>query len=79
LAASDKAESVKLRRGAEFVDGRAGLRGSQFGLMHSSLAVTTDGLPLGLSAIKFWTREKFKGSTELKRHINPTRVPIEYK
>jgi hypothetical protein len=48
-------------------------------LMHSSLAVTTDGLPLGLSAIKFWTREKFKGSTALKRHINPTRVPIEYK
>ena len=48
-------------------------------LMHSSLAVTTDGLPLGLAAIKFWTREKFKGSTALKRHINPTRVPIEYK
>jgi Transposase DNA-binding/Transposase Tn5 dimerisation domain len=48
-------------------------------LMHSSLAVTSDGLPLGLSAIKFWTREKFKGSTALKRHINPTRVPIEYK
>jgi len=48
-------------------------------LMHSSLALTTDGLPLGLSAIKFWTREKFKGTTALKRHINPTRVPIEYK
>jgi hypothetical protein len=48
-------------------------------LMHSSLAVTTDGLPLGLSAIKFWTREEFKGSNALKRHINPTRVPIEYK
>ena len=48
-------------------------------LMHSSLAVTTDGLPLGLSAIKFWTRDEFKGSTALKRHINPTRVPIEYK
>jgi len=48
-------------------------------LMHSSLAVTTEGLPLGLSAIKFWTREKFKGANELKRHINPTRVPIEQK
>ena len=48
-------------------------------LMHSSLAVTPEGLPLGLSAIKFWTRDKFKGSTALKRHINPTRVPIEYK
>lgn len=48
-------------------------------LMHSSLAVTPEGLPLGLGAIKFWTREKFKGSTALKRHINPTRVPIEWK
>jgi Transposase DNA-binding len=48
-------------------------------LMHSSLVVTADGLPLGLSAIKFWTREKFKGANELKRHVNPTRVPIEQK
>ena len=48
-------------------------------LMHSSLAVTTEGLPLGLTAIKFWSREKFKGTTALKRKINPTRVPIEKK
>ena len=48
-------------------------------LMHSSLAVTTDGLPLGLAAIKFWTRAKFKGTDALKRSINPTRVPIEHK
>jgi hypothetical protein len=48
-------------------------------LMHSSLAVTTDGLPLGLTSIKFWSREKFKGTSRLKRHINPTRVPIEEK
>ena len=48
-------------------------------LMHSSLAVTPDGLPLGLSAIKFWTRKKFKGTNELKRHVNPTRVPIKKK
>jgi hypothetical protein len=47
--------------------------------MHSSLGVTPDGLPLGLCAIKFWTRATFKGTTELKRHINPTRVPIEDK
>ena len=32
-------------------------------LMHSSLAVTAEGLPLGLVAIKFWTRNKFKGPT----------------
>jgi transposase-like protein len=48
-------------------------------LMHSSLAVTTEGLPLGLAAIKFWTRSKFKGTNALKRKINPTRVPIEEK
>jgi len=48
-------------------------------LMHSSLAVTPEGLPLGLSAIKFWTRQEFKGANALKKHINPTRVPIEEK
>lgn len=48
-------------------------------LMHSTLAVTVDGLPLGLAAAKFWTRKKFKGTRELKRKINPTRVPIEKK
>lgn len=48
-------------------------------LMHSSLAITTEGLPLGLGAVKFWTRDKFKGTAALKRKINPTRVPIEKK
>lgn len=48
-------------------------------LMHAGLAVTTDGLPLGLGAIKFWTRTKFKGTAALKRKVNPTRVPIEQK
>jgi hypothetical protein len=48
-------------------------------LMHSSLAVTPEGLPLGLSAIKFWTRKKFKGTAALKRKVNPTRIPIECK
>ena len=48
-------------------------------LLHSSLAVTTDGLPLGLAAVKFWNRDKFKGTAQLKRKINPTRVPIEAK
>jgi hypothetical protein len=47
--------------------------------MHSSLAVTTEGLPLGLAAIKFWSRSKFKGTNALKRSVNPTRVPIEEK
>lgn len=48
-------------------------------LMHSSLAVTTEGLPLGLMAVKYWTREKFKGTNALKKKVNPTRVPIEKK
>ncbi len=48
-------------------------------LMHSSLAVTTDGLPLGLAAVKFWTRRRFKGSKALSKKINPTRVPIDQK
>jgi hypothetical protein len=48
-------------------------------LMHSTLAVTLEGLPLGLAAIKFWSRKQFKGCNALKRKINPTRVPIEEK
>jgi Transposase DNA-binding len=48
-------------------------------LMHSSLAVTIEGLPLGLASVKFWTRKKFKGTAALKKKINPTRVPIEKK
>ena len=48
-------------------------------LMHSSLVVTTEGLPLGLAAVKFWTRKKFKGTNALKKKINPTRIPIEEK
>lgn len=48
-------------------------------LMHTSLAITTDGLPLGIPAIKFWTRDKFKGTRALSRKINPTRVRIDKK
>ncbi len=48
-------------------------------LMHSGLVVTTSGVPLGLAAIKFWTRKKFKGTHALKKKINPTRVAIEEK
>ena len=48
-------------------------------LMHSSLAVTLAGTPLGLTAVKFWTRTKLKGTHALRRYVNPTRVPIETK
>ena len=44
--------------------------------MHSSLAVTTEGLPLGLAAIKFWSRKKFKGTNALKRRIN--QLPLKF-
>jgi|TARA_A100000171_G_C2133045_1_gene148010 hypothetical protein len=47
--------------------------------MHSSMVVTTEGLPLGLAAVKFWTRKKFKGSKALSKKVNPTRVPIGQK
>src|SRR5262245_30157516 len=48
-------------------------------LMHSRLVVTTDGVPMGLAAVTFWTRPKFKGTNAIKRSVNPTRVPIEQK
>ena len=48
-------------------------------LMHASLALTPEGLPLGLAATRFWSRSKFKGTAALKRRTNPTRVPIEGK
>jgi hypothetical protein len=56
-------------------------------LMHSSLAVATAGKPLGLTAVKFWTRQKFKGTNALKgrgkdggKHsVNATRIPIAQK
>jgi len=47
--------------------------------MHSSMVITTTGTPLGLAAVHFWTRDRFKGCTAMKRKINPTRVPIEEK
>ncbi len=48
-------------------------------LMHASLAVSSDGLPLGLTSARYWTRTDFKNTRQMKRHINPTRIPIEEK
>ena len=45
-------------------------------LMHSSLAVTSEGLPLGLCGNRFWSREKFKNVKALYRKKNATRIPI---
>jgi hypothetical protein len=48
-------------------------------LMHSSLAVTTEGLPLGLTAIRFWSRKEFKDTAKKHSKVNFTRIPIEKK
>jgi hypothetical protein len=48
-------------------------------LMHSSLAVTAQGLPLGLAAIKFWSRKEFKDTATRRSKVNFTRIPIEKK
>jgi len=60
-------------------DGRPRLHTVCGVLMHSSLALTPEGLPLGLAAIKFWTRSAFKGTNALKGKVNGTRIPIETK
>src|SRR5262249_1754465 len=48
-------------------------------LLHSSLALTPCGVPLGLAAVKFWTRKQFKGTNALRGKVNATRIPIERK
>jgi hypothetical protein len=55
--------------------------------MHSRLAITPGGLPLGLAGIKLWTHKKFKWTNALKgrgpdasKHsVNLTRIPIKEK
>ena len=37
------------------------------------------GVPLGLAAVEFWTREKVKGTNALRGKVNPARIPIERK
>src|SRR5947209_3657118 len=44
--------------------------------LHSSLAVTLQGLPLGLTAVKFWSRKAFKGHAAKRKAHN---APIEEK
>lgn len=47
--------------------------------LHSSLVVTTEGLPLGIAAARFAVRREFTGCNARKKHVNQTRVPIEEK
>src|SRR5207248_7886827 len=44
--------------------------------LHSSLVVTSTGLPLGLAAVKFWSREQFQGLQQRRKAHD---VPIEEK
>lgn len=62
-----------------YVKGRHGTHTACGVLLHPSLVVTTDGLPLGLAAVKFWSRKGSKGTNAAKRTVNPTTVPIEEK
>src|SRR5262249_32344408 len=59
--------------------GKADILAGHFQSTRDRLAVTIAGVPLGLAAVKFWTRKKFKGTAALKKKINPTRIPIEKK
>jgi hypothetical protein len=47
--------------------------------LHSSLVVTTAGVPLGLAAAKFWRREEFKGCHAPQNKAKSYRRPIEEK
>jgi hypothetical protein len=61
------------RRGREKPSPQCGI------LMHSSLVVTAQGLPLGLAAIQFWSRKEFKDTASRRSKVNFTRIPIEKK
>ena len=78
-SAPEKIGFTKVSTGRKLKEGRYQKHAVCGLLMHASLAITSDGLPLGLTAAKFWSRAKFKGTAALKRKINPTRVPIEQK
>lgn len=78
-SAPEKIGFTKVSTGRKQKDGRRQKHTVCGLLMHASLAIRPDGLPLGLTAAKFWSRDKFKGTTALKRRINPTRVPIDQK
>ena len=45
-------------------------------LMHSSLVTTPEGQPLGLAAIKFWSRKAFHRAADGKLRTDRTKIPI---
>ncbi|MEM7475961.1 MAG: transposase DNA-binding-containing protein [Planctomycetota bacterium] len=86
LILHDTSEFTFQREQSERI-GRVGITRSRKGtavtvcglLMHASLVTTPDGILLGLAAVKFWTRKKFKGTRALSKKVNMTRIPIEEK
>lgn len=48
-------------------------------LMRAGLVRATHGPPLGLAAVKFWTRKKLKGTRGRRDRVDPSRIPIEQK
>ena len=44
-----------------------------------SLLITTEGLPLGFTSKRFWSRDKFKNAKALYTKKNATRIPTEKK
>ncbi|RDH41307.1 IS4 family transposase [Zooshikella ganghwensis] len=48
-------------------------------LLQASLAITLEGLPLGLTSTKFWTRKGSDPDKELKKKNSPTCMPAEAK
>ena len=74
----DEPELVGLSGGSVRKNGQA-TSGKKCGvLMHSSLALTPEGLPLGMCAIKFWSRAEQEGATAEKKKKSG-RLPIEEK
>ncbi len=64
----------------ERIKGAFGLSRKACGcLLHANLAVTPEGLPLGLTATHHCNRRNFKNTTAMKKKVNPTRVPISTK
>ncbi len=78
-SAPEKIGFTKVSPGRKLKEGRYQKHAVCGLLMHASLAITSEGLPLGLTAAKLWSRAKFKGTAALKRKINPTRVRIDQK
>ncbi|MGP9790247.1 IS4/Tn5 family transposase DNA-binding protein [Roseinatronobacter sp. NSM] len=76
-SAPEKVGFTKISTGRKLKEGRFQKHAVCGLLMHASMAITPEGLPLGLTTAQFWSRSKFKGTAALKRKINPTRVPIE--